>query len=231
MPERARKRRRGSTAEASPPGGDGFHRQVRLLREDPCRVGAPARHPLPRAGAEPCGGRPGEGPAVEADGAPSACPTVERDGPAVLLLHGTHWNRVRLPVTDRLAAAGLRPLEAGLPGLGRSGAEPTPETGTVPALADRVARFAPVLRLSGPVAVAGHDTGGAVARHLLVHDRLDVSRPALLRRVNPRAKDPYSQSLRLKMTYRLVQTTAISSTANGYPPAQCSSGMLSKFMP
>ncbi|CAM5354810.1 hypothetical protein SNARM312S_04107 [Streptomyces narbonensis] len=41
----------------------------------------------------------------------------------------------------------------------------------------------------------------------------------------------YSQSFFLKTTYRLVHTTAISTTANGYPPAQCSSGMLSKFIP
>lgn len=41
----------------------------------------------------------------------------------------------------------------------------------------------------------------------------------------------YSQSFFLKTTYRLVHTTAISTTANGYPPAQCSSGMWSKFMP
>lgn len=41
----------------------------------------------------------------------------------------------------------------------------------------------------------------------------------------------YSQSFFLKTTYRLTHTTAISTTANGYPPAQCSSGMWSKFMP
>lgn len=41
----------------------------------------------------------------------------------------------------------------------------------------------------------------------------------------------YSQSRFLKITYRLVQTTAISRIANGYPAAQCSSGMVSKFIP
>lgn len=40
-----------------------------------------------------------------------------------------------------------------------------------------------------------------------------------------------SQSRRLKMTYRLVQTTAIRTIANGYPSTQCNSGMCLKFMP
>ncbi|MFE6461463.1 alpha/beta fold hydrolase [Streptomyces cinereoruber] len=117
---------------------------------------------------------------VRVDGEPASYLTVERDGPAVLLLHGTYWSRVWLPVLDLLGAAGLRPIAVDLPGLGRSGGELTPETGTVPALADWVARFASALGLSGPVAVAGHDIGGAVAQHLLVHDRLEVSRLALV---------------------------------------------------
>jgi hypothetical protein len=41
----------------------------------------------------------------------------------------------------------------------------------------------------------------------------------------------YSQSLRLKMTYRLVHTMAIRAIAKGYPSAQCNSGMCEKFMP
>jgi hypothetical protein len=41
----------------------------------------------------------------------------------------------------------------------------------------------------------------------------------------------HSQSRRLKTTYRLVHTTAMRRTAKGYPNAQCSSGMWSKFMP
>ncbi len=40
-----------------------------------------------------------------------------------------------------------------------------------------------------------------------------------------------SQSRRLKMRYRLTQTTAINPIAKGYPKAQCSSGISSKFMP
>ncbi|MFR9725807.1 alpha/beta fold hydrolase [Streptomyces sp. MS19] len=109
--------------------------------------------------------------------------TVERDGPAVLLLHGTYWSRVWLPVLDRLADAGLRPVAVDLPGLGRSGGELTLATAAVPALADWVARFAAALGLSGPTGVAGHDIGGAVAQHLLAHGRLEVSRLALVNSV------------------------------------------------
>ncbi|GAA4721671.1 alpha/beta fold hydrolase [Phytohabitans rumicis] len=120
---------------------------------------------------------------IQVDGEMASYLTVEQDGPAVLLLHGTYWSRVWLPVLDRLAAAGLRPVAVDLPGLGRSGGELTLETGTVPALADWVARFASAVRLCGPIAVAGHDIGGAVAQHLLVHDRLEVSRLALVNSV------------------------------------------------
>jgi len=82
-------------------------------------------------------------------------------------------------VLGRLAEAGLRPIAVDLPGLGRSGGELTLETATVPALADWVARFASAMEISGPIAVAGHDIGGAVAQHLLVNNRLEVSRLAL----------------------------------------------------
>ncbi|WP_242453907.1 alpha/beta fold hydrolase [Bailinhaonella thermotolerans] len=78
---------------------------------------------------------------VQVDGEPASVLTVEGDGPAVLLLHGTYWSRVWLPVMDRLGAAGLRPIAVDLPGLGRSGEELSLETGAVPALADWVARF------------------------------------------------------------------------------------------
>ncbi|GAA2121106.1 alpha/beta fold hydrolase [Actinomadura napierensis] len=121
--------------------------------------------------------------AVQVDGETASYLTAGQDGPVVLLLHGTYWSRVWLPVLGRLAEAGLRPLAVDLPGLGRSGGELTPETATVPALAEWVARFASALELSGPIAVAGHDIGGAVAQHLLVHDRLDVPRLALVNSV------------------------------------------------
>ena len=110
--------------------------------------------------------------------------SAEQDGPVVLLLHGTYWSRVWLPVLGCLAEPGLRPIAVDLPGLGRSGGELTLETATVPALADWVTRFASALKISGrPIAVAGHDIGGAIAQHLLVHDRLEVSRLALVNSV------------------------------------------------
>jgi pimeloyl-ACP methyl ester carboxylesterase len=120
---------------------------------------------------------------VHVDGETASYLTVEQEGPAVLLLHGTYWSRVWLPVLDHLAAGGLRPLAVDLPGLGRSGGELTPEAATVPALAAWVTRFASAAALSGPIAVAGHDIGGAIAQHLLVHDRLDVPRLALVNSV------------------------------------------------
>jgi pimeloyl-ACP methyl ester carboxylesterase len=121
--------------------------------------------------------------AVQVDGETASYLTAGRDGPAVLLLHGTYWSRVWLPVLGSLGEAGLRPIAVDFPGLGRSGGELTLETATVPALADWVARFASALTISGPVAVAGHDIGGAVAQHLVAHDRLEVSRLALVNSV------------------------------------------------
>lgn len=117
--------------------------------------------------------------AVQVDGETASYLTAGQDGPVVLLLHGTYWSRVWLPVLGGLAEAGLRPIAVDLPGLGRSGGELTLETATVPALADWVARFASAMDLSGPIAVAGHDIGGAVAQHLLAHNRLEISRLAL----------------------------------------------------
>lgn len=117
--------------------------------------------------------------AVQVDGETASYLTAGQDGPVVLLLHGTYWSRVWLSVLGGLAEAGLRPIAVDLPGLGRSGGELTLETATVPALADWVARFASAMDLSGPIAVAGHDIGGAVAQHLLAHNRLEISRLAL----------------------------------------------------
>src|SRR5262245_21410377 len=117
---------------------------------------------------------------VEVDGEPASYLTAGA-GPPVLLLHGTYWSRVWLPVLGQLAQAGLRPVAVDLPGLGRSGGELTLETATVPALADWVTRFVSALKLSEPIAVAGHDIGGAIAQHLLAHER--VSRLALVNSV------------------------------------------------
>lgn len=121
--------------------------------------------------------------AVQVDGDMASYLTVEQDGPAVLLLHGTYWSRVWLPVLGSLAEAGLRPIAVDLPGLGHSGGELNLETATVPALANWVARFTSALQISGPIAVAGHDIGGAVAQHLLVHGHPEVSRLALVNSV------------------------------------------------
>lgn len=120
---------------------------------------------------------------VRVDGEPAGYLTVGHSGPAVVLLHGTYWSRVWLPVLGDLARAGLRPIAVDFPGLGRSGGELTPETATVPALAEWVLRFVSALRLPGPIALAGHDIGGAVAQHLLARDASAVSRLALVNSV------------------------------------------------
>lgn len=120
---------------------------------------------------------------VQVDGEKASYLTTGRDGRPVLLLHGTYWSRVWLPVLPGLAKAGLRPLAVDLPGSGRSGGELTEETATVPALAEWVVRFASALDISGPIALAGHDIGGAIAQHLLVHGQLQVSRLALVNSV------------------------------------------------
>jgi pimeloyl-ACP methyl ester carboxylesterase len=122
--------------------------------------------------------------AVQVDGESASYLTAGRqDGQPVLLLHGTYWSRVWLPVLDHLAEAGLRPIAVDLPGLGRSGGELTLETATVPALAEWVTRFASALELSGPMAVAAHDIGGAIAQHLLAHNRFEVPCLALVNSV------------------------------------------------
>ncbi|MBF6135259.1 alpha/beta hydrolase [Nocardia otitidiscaviarum] len=120
---------------------------------------------------------------VRVAGATTSYLTVDGDGPAVLLLHGTYWSRVWLPVLDRLAQAGLRPVAVDFPGFGRSEGELTPETATIPALAEWVAHFVCALRIPEPIAVAGHDIGGAVAQHLLAHRQLEISRLALVNSV------------------------------------------------
>jgi pimeloyl-ACP methyl ester carboxylesterase len=121
--------------------------------------------------------------AVEVDGSMASYLTVEQDGPVVLLLHGTYWSRVWQPVLSGLAEAGLRPVAVDLPGLGRSDGALDLATAAVPALADWVGRFASALRTTGPIAVAGHDIGGAIAQHLLVHGQVAVRRLALVNSV------------------------------------------------
>lgn len=120
---------------------------------------------------------------VLVDGIPTSYVTVEQRGPVVLMLHGTYWSRVWLPVLEGMAAAGLRPIAVDFPGLGRSAGELTVETATVPALAEWVTRLTAALQITGTIGLAGHDIGGAVAQHLLVHEQLDVSRLALMNSV------------------------------------------------
>lgn len=119
---------------------------------------------------------------VDVDGEPASYLTAG-DGPVVLLLHGTYWSRVWLPVIEPLAAAGLCPVAVDLPGCGCSGGELTLDSATVPALAAWVVRFHAALGGGEPVAVAGHDIGGALAQRLLVAEPLEVRRLALVNSV------------------------------------------------
>lgn len=119
---------------------------------------------------------------VDVDGHPASYLTAG-DGRVVLLLHGTYWSRVWLPVMEHLADGGLRPVAVDLPGCGCSAGELTLETATVPALTAWVERFLAALGVSGPVAVTGHDIGGAVAQRLLVKSGIDVPRLALVNSV------------------------------------------------
>jgi len=120
---------------------------------------------------------------LSVDGVPASYLSAG-DGPVLLLLHGTYWSRVWLPVIDRLAAAGLQPVAVDLPGLGRSAGELTLERAAVPALAAWVARFVAALAPASLAGVAGHDIGGAIAQRLLVAEPgLDVPRLALVNSV------------------------------------------------
>jgi pimeloyl-ACP methyl ester carboxylesterase len=103
----------------------------------------------------------------------------------VLLLHGTYWSRVWLPVVDRLAAHGLKPVAVDLPGAGRSGGELTLHSAAVPQLAAWVEQFAHALDPADePLLIAGHDIGGAVAQHLTVRGARGVRRLALVNSVS-----------------------------------------------
>ena len=104
---------------------------------------------------------------LDVDGTSASYLSAASDGPIVLLLHGTYWSRVWLPVLEPLARAGLRPIAVDLPGLGRSGGELTLETGAVPALTAWVERFLDRVGAQRPLLVAGHDIGGAIAQRLL----------------------------------------------------------------
>jgi pimeloyl-ACP methyl ester carboxylesterase len=114
---------------------------------------------------------------------PASYLSAGTSGPLLLLLHGTYWSRVWLPVLEQLGNAGLRPVAVDLPGCGRSGGELTLETATVPALASWVVRFLARLGPDGPLLVGGHDIGGAIAQRLLATSAVAVRRLALVNSV------------------------------------------------
>jgi pimeloyl-ACP methyl ester carboxylesterase len=120
---------------------------------------------------------------VEVDGLPASYLTAG-DGPPVLLLHGTYWSRVWQPVVDLLGEAGLRPVAVDFPGCGHSAGELTRETAAVPALAAWVERLTAALGIDGPLRLAGHDIGGAVAQWLAVRSDAGVERLALVNSVS-----------------------------------------------
>lgn len=104
------------------------------------------------------------------------------EGPPVLLLHGTFWSRVWLPVIPKLAES-HEVFALDYPGFGRSAGRLEGEEAAVPALAEFVLRAVDALRIGGPFALAGRDTGGAVAQHVAVSAEDRVSKLALVNSV------------------------------------------------
>lgn len=84
--------------------------------------------------------------------------------PPLLLLHGTFWSRVWLPVLPELGTA-RRCIALDLPGFGRSGGELDINHASVPALAETVLAAADALGLDS-FDLAGHDIGGGIAQHV-----------------------------------------------------------------
>jgi pimeloyl-ACP methyl ester carboxylesterase len=121
--------------------------------------------------------------AVYVGGIPISYLTAGEGDRLVLLLHGTYWSRVWQPVLDGIAAAGLRPVAADFPGFGRSGGELTLNEASVPRLSAWLLHFLEALGHKGRVMVAGHDIGGAVAQHLMLANKVDVPRLAMVNSV------------------------------------------------
>src|ERR1700744_494717 len=117
---------------------------------------------------------------VDVGGVPISYLTAGTDGPLVLLLHGTYWSRVWQPVLDSIAASGLRPVAVDFPGFGRPGGELTLSEASVPRLSAWLVQFLDALRHKGAVMVAGHDIGGGVAQHLMLANRGEVPRVAVV---------------------------------------------------
>src|SRR5256885_13308280 len=115
---------------------------------------------------------------VDVGGVPISYLTAGKDGPLVLLLHGTYWSRVWQPVLDRIAAAGLRPVAVDFPGFSRSGGELTLSEASVPRLSAWLVQFLDALGHQGPVMVAGHDIGGGGPHHLRLAHKAEGPRVA-----------------------------------------------------
>lgn len=143
---------------------------------------------------------------LDLDGTPVSYLTAG-DGPIVLLLHGTWWSRVWLPVVARLAASGLRPVAVDLPGCGYSGGELTNESASVPALTAWLVRFHAALTGGEPVVVAGHDIGGAIAQRVLATGGFEIKRLALVNSVTYDSW-PVSNVARFRDPAVLAATTA-----------------------
>jgi pimeloyl-ACP methyl ester carboxylesterase len=121
--------------------------------------------------------------AVHVGGVPISYLTAGVGDRLVLLLHGTYWSRVWQPVLDGIAAVGLRPVAVDFPGFGRSGGELTLSEASVPHLSAWLHRFLEALGQKGPVMVAGHDIGGGVAQHLMLANKVEVPRLAMVNSV------------------------------------------------
>ena len=117
---------------------------------------------------------------VDVGGVPISYLTAGKGGPLALLLHGTYWSRVWQPVLDGIAAAGFRPVAVDFPGFGRSGGELTVSEASVPRLSAWLVQFLDALGHKGPVMVAGHDIGGGVAQHLMLANKVEVPRVAVV---------------------------------------------------
>lgn len=91
----------------------------------------------------------------------------KRGAGPLLLLHGTFWGRVWLPVLPALGQE-VHCVALDLPGFGRSGGQLDVPDATVPALAQTVLEAADALGLE-TFDLAGHDIGGGIAQHLAAH--------------------------------------------------------------
>ncbi|BAS11169.1 dihydrolipoyllysine-residue acetyltransferase component of acetoin cleaving system [Arthrobacter sp. Hiyo4] len=102
---------------------------------------------------------------VEVAGTPlSYLASGDEHAPPLVLLHGTFWSRVWLPVLPALGTA-RRCIALDLPGFGLSGGELDISDATVPALAGTVLAAAEALGLDS-FDLAGHDIGGRIAQHI-----------------------------------------------------------------